>query len=123
MTLLTVDELARDLRVRKEDLLINTGGVMSGGAALMPQALDVFKNVFEIPVRPGRPLELTGASTDLDSPRYNCIWGLLKYGDYLMRAEDTRSKKGLWERVLDSFDNAIKPVFRNISDLKGAIKF
>jgi len=110
-------------RVRKEDLLINTGGVLSGGAALMPQALDVFKSVFEIPVRQGRPLDLTGASTDLDSPRYSSIWGLLKYGDYLVRSSESRSRKGIWERVMDSFDNALKPVFRNITDLKSAIKF
>lgn len=110
-------------RVRKEDILINTGGVLSGGAAMLPQALDVFKNVFEIPVRSGHPLDLTGASTDLDSPRYNTIWGLLRYGDYLIRAEDSRTRKGRWERILDSCDNVLKPVFRNIGDLKNAIKF
>ncbi len=111
-------------RVRKEDILLNTGGVLSGGAALVPQALDVFKSVFEIPVRAGKPLDLTGALTGLDSPRYNTVWGLLRYGDYMTRAGNNKSNKGLFDKGLDFLDGLLlRPVFKNIRDIKDAIKF
>lgn len=110
-------------RVKKDDLLINTGGVLSGGVAMLPQAADVFKNVFEIPVRAGKPLELTGASTDLDSPRYNTVWGLLRYGEYMTRARLSNENKGMWERGMDSIDNLFRSVVKNITGIKNAVKF
>lgn len=111
-------------RVRKEDILLNSGGILSGGAALLPQALDVFKSVFEIPVRAGKPLDLTGAMTGLDSPRYNTVWGLLRYGDYMTRAGKSKSNKGLFDKGLDFLDGLLlRPIFKNIRDIKDAIKF
>jgi cell division protein FtsA len=109
--------------VKQEDVLLNTGGILSGGAALLPQALDIYKNVFELPVRVGRPLDLTGASSNLDSPRYSTVWGLLKYGDDLTRAGKAGRSKGFLDKSMDFFDGLWRPVFRNISEIKNAIKF
>lgn len=67
-------------RVSKEVPLRNlgSGGVLTGGGALFPRTADVFRSVFECPVRIGKPFDASGSITDLESPRYSTVWGIMK---------------------------------------------
>jgi cell division protein FtsA len=112
-------------QLKQEKLMhyLSCGGVLSGGAALFPQSLEVFSNVMEIPVRVGTPLGASGAVTDLESPRYSVPWGLLKYGEEMRKVVDSRGGNSLWEKMISGMDNMSMPIFRGFSSLKNSIKF
>jgi cell division protein FtsA len=102
---------------------IGSGVVLSGGGALFPRTEEILRNVFETPTRIGKPLEVSGAATDLDSPRYSTVWGLLKYGDELRKILNAQENKGFMAKLGDALDNMSKPFSRNLSALKDSIKF
>ncbi|OGV51213.1 MAG: cell division protein FtsA [Lentisphaerae bacterium GWF2_44_16] len=102
---------------------LSSGAVISGGAALFPRTIDIMRNVFELPVRLGKPVDVSGAVTHIGTPRYSTVWGLLKYGDDLRRVMNTRENKSIWERVMGGFDNVSLPFMKTFSSLRGSIKF
>lgn len=62
---------------------IGSGVVMTGGGATLPATEDIVKSVFKMPLRivgSDLPSHFGGAVTDLSSPRYSMILGLLEYG-------------------------------------------
>ncbi len=111
--------------LQKDNLLHNLscGGVLSGGGALFPTTLEVFKNVMEIPARVGTPLGANGAVTDIDSPRYSVAWGLLKYGNEMRKVVGASGNRSLWEKMLSGMDSMSTPIFKGFSNLKNSIKF
>ncbi len=102
----------------------NTGAslVFSGGAALFPPAVDILKEVFNVPVRVGVPLDLRGSVSEIDSPRYSTAWGLLKYGYLDWQVAEASERKGILERFISGLDGMSKPLFKNITSLKSSIK-
>jgi cell division protein FtsA len=111
-------------RLEKENVLsaLNFGAVITGGGALFPPAVDIMRSVFELPVRIGEPLGVSGAVTNMSTPRHSAVWGLLKFGEEMRRAIELSSGKSMFDRVIDLFDNMSLPVFRNFSSIKNTIK-
>lgn len=112
-------------RLNEENILhsLSYGGVLSGGAALFPPSVEIMKSVFEFPVRVGKPIEVSGAVTAVNTPQYSTAWGLLKYGDDLLKAQASNTSKSLWDKVFGGFDNVSLPFLKSFSSLKGSIKF
>jgi cell division protein FtsA len=59
---------------------IDRGIVITGGGALIPQVREIAGSLFDAPVRIGYPIEPSGSVTNLKSPRYGMVFGLLKHG-------------------------------------------
>ncbi|MFA6717268.1 MAG: cell division protein FtsA, partial [Victivallaceae bacterium] len=58
---------------------LSSGGVITGGGALLPRSQELLREVFSLPVRVGRPFAANGAAAGLENPRYATIWGTLKF--------------------------------------------
>jgi cell division protein FtsA len=57
--------------------LIGGGVVLTGGTSLLPGAIELAEQVFEMPVRIGLPRGLAGLSPNLADPRYATGIGLV----------------------------------------------
>ena len=83
---------------------VASGIVLTGGAALMPGALELAENIFRMPVRLGIPQGVTGLSEVIHSPIYATSVGLLLSGKqhFSDRRGDTPHSHGvkdLWGRM------------------------
>ncbi|QSH40900.1 cell division protein FtsA [Lentisphaerota bacterium ZTH] len=102
---------------------LGAGGVLTGGAALFPRTAEIFKEVFQFPVRIGRPYDAKGAVTGLENPRYSTVWGMLKYGELFTRQLNANRKRGVFGSMIDNFDSMAGWLWKGVSDLKNSIKF
>jgi cell division protein FtsA len=103
--------------------LIDRGIVLTGGGALIPQVREIAGSVFDTPVRIGYPLELSGSVTNLKSPRYGMVFGLLKHGNRDRQIMKSGSK-GLFGTIIKIIDRKLISATRDIIRwLKKAIKF
>ncbi|MDI6751442.1 MAG: cell division protein FtsA [bacterium] len=59
---------------------LKAGVVLTGGGALLSGIADLGQQVFNMPVRIGKPMNLIGLSETVDSPVYAVATGLLVYG-------------------------------------------
>ncbi|MFZ2655373.1 MAG: cell division protein FtsA [Victivallales bacterium] len=97
---------------------IDRGIVLTGGGALLPQVREMAGSVFEMPVRIGNPIELSGAVTNLKSPRYGMVFGLLKHGE-----RDRQIRKSGPEMIKNIDRKLISASRDTMRWLKNAIKF
>lgn len=89
---------------------IGNSVVLTGGGATLAMAENIAASTFACPVRVAGntiPENFNGALTNLESPRYSTLLGLLKYG--LMRTKQPSAIAKL-DRNLTSF---VKKMFRN----------
>lgn len=69
---------------------IGAGIVLTGGASLIQGCSDLAQNIFNVPVRIGRPRDVSGVVEVMDSPIYATGVGLAKYGfEYKDKYEDS----------------------------------
>lgn len=72
---------------------IGAGIVLTGGASLIQGCSDLAQNIFNVPVRIGRPRDVSGIVEVMDSPIYATGVGLAKYGfEYKDKYEDSELK-------------------------------
>ncbi len=55
------------------------GVILTGGGALLPGATELASQIFDLPVRLGRPIALAGWSDKVDSPQFATGVGLLRF--------------------------------------------
>ena len=65
--------------------LMAAGVVLTGGGALTDGIVELAGKVFDLPVRIGKPAEISGISEALDSPLYATGAGLALYGQRVRR--------------------------------------
>jgi len=87
---------------------VASGIVLTGGASLMPGALELAENIFRMPVRLGIPQGAIGLSEVIHSPIYATAVGLLLSGKQHLfdRRTDLPSQSGvkdLWGRMKNWF--------------------
>jgi len=102
--------------------LIGSGGVLTGGGACLPDALDMFRNVFGFHVRVGGPGGFSGAVTGLDTPKHTAILGLLKYAVDMEANEQGSGLTGGFMKVTDALDGVTKSIFRRLKNATGSLK-
>jgi len=86
--LLVKDELAK---VGKDGML-PAGVILTGAASKIPGAIDLARNVFNLPVQIGFPQNFEGVVDKIDDPSYATVIGLLVWGS---RFEDANVGMGL----------------------------
>jgi cell division protein FtsA len=68
--------------IRNSDLesQVAAGIVLTGGTAKMEGAIELAEDIFQMPVRLGEPLAVTGLTDYVNDPSYSTAVGLLLYG-------------------------------------------
>lgn len=73
-------EMSRDaIGVSRLQKRVPAGVILSGGGSLLPGAIELAQQVFDLPVRLGKPVDLDGWSDQVDSPQYATSVGLLRF--------------------------------------------
>lgn len=101
--------------MEKSDLLnlMAAGAVITGGAAILPGAVDLAEKIWGVPVKLGVPKYLGGLTESVRSPIYATAVGLTLYANRFSEEILYRPAKGdaLWEAVRDSIARFFKKFF------------
>ncbi len=101
---------------------LSSGGVLSGGGALLPRSSELFREVFNLPVRVGQPFAANGAAAGLENPRYATVWGTLKFAEEFNQIVNSKQKNSITEKILNSADGAASRFLRSLSDVCKSLK-
>jgi len=91
------------------DGLLSAGLVMCGGAAQLPGLRALAQEVMDMPVRVGRPQDLSGLVDALHNPAFATSVGLLRWGMQEHASIKPRRSGGEWGRRIKSFIRALFP--------------
>ncbi|WP_371196347.1 cell division protein FtsA [Glaciecola sp. SC05] len=89
---------------------IAAGLVITGGTAKMEGAVEFAEEVFQMPVRVGKPHSVKGLAEYVDDPSYATVVGLLQYGKQNSNNKKTLPKSGE-ESVLKRIQSWFKGEF------------
>ena len=80
--------------------LIASGVVLTGGSAILPGMPELAEQVFDLPVRRGRPMGIGGLTDVVNSPVYATGVGLVKYGSRNLQTQNFKiGQENLFDRV------------------------
>ncbi|MCK5826127.1 MAG: cell division protein FtsA [Desulfuromusa sp.] len=80
--------------------LIASGIVITGGSAILPGMPELAEQIFNLPVRRGKPLDIGGLTDVVNSPIYATGVGLVKYGSMNTKTQSFKiGEKNVFERV------------------------
>ncbi|HUP18549.1 MAG TPA: cell division protein FtsA [Gemmatimonadota bacterium] len=103
-----------DIRKTKWHDRIPAGLVLTGGASALPGTAELAEHTFDLPVRIGYPLGVTGLMDSVDDPRFATGVGLVLYAKDRNKEElsfSGRDDEGLWNRVLDRMKEWFRDFF------------
>jgi cell division protein FtsA len=90
----------------------SAGAVLSGGTSLLPGIEELGEQVFEMPVRVGRPIGIGGLIDVVNSPMYATGVGLVIYGSKNQGRRPFRSRdRNLFSRVFDRMRESVVAFF------------
>ncbi|MGK2943354.1 MAG: cell division protein FtsA [Desulfuromonadales bacterium] len=80
--------------------LIASGVVITGGSAILPGMPELAEQIFDLPVRRGKPIDIGGLTDVVNSPVYATGVGLVKYGSRNMQTRNfVIGQENLFDRV------------------------
>jgi len=80
--------------------LIASGVVLTGGSAILPGMPELAEQIFDLPVRRGKPTNIGGLIDVVNSPIYATGVGLVKYGSRNMQTRNfVIGQENLFDRV------------------------
>ncbi|NOR50385.1 MAG: cell division protein FtsA [Desulfuromonadales bacterium] len=80
--------------------LIASGVVLTGGSAILPGMPELAEQIFDLPVRRGKPIGIGGLTDVVNSPIYATGVGLVKYGSRNMQTRYfVIGQENLFDRV------------------------
>ena len=83
---------------------IAAGVVLTGGTAKMEGAVEFAEDIFQMPVRVGQPMHITGLKEYVQDPAYASVVGLLLYG------KDARHQQKKAAEARDSVSSFVKRI-------------
>ena len=101
---------------------LSSGGVITGGGALLPRSSELFREVFHLPVRVGKPFAPNGAATGIENPRYGNLWGTLKFAEEYNQILNSKQKNSIGDKILNGADGVATRFLRSISDVFKSLK-
>ena len=118
-------ELFEIIRARIGDRMtpsgLNGGVVLTGGGALFAPVSRICREIFDMSVRVGQPLDVGGAATGLENPRYSTVWGALKIADYYQRLGGEGAGNP-FRRLLDGVDGVMSRMRRAVGEFRGSFR-
>ncbi|HJO92688.1 MAG TPA: cell division protein FtsA [Victivallales bacterium] len=99
-------------KIRNKGLikLLNNGIILSGGIANFPNAEEIVRSIFDVPVRTGKPIDISGPDDILNDPGNITSLGLLRYGQHELTSNKTKTSQGFVKRI----DNKLWSTMRRI---------
>ncbi len=86
---------------------IAAGLVITDGTAKMAGAMEVAEDIFQMPVRIGKPIGMVGLTDYVDDPSFATAVGLLQYGRTMQSMNAQKSKSdgdvNWWSRITKWF--------------------
>ena len=85
---------------------IAAGLVITGGSSKMAGALEVAEDIFQMPVRIGSPIGISGLTDYVNDPSFATAVGLLQYGRTMQSINATKAKAdegNWWNRITKWF--------------------
>ncbi|MGD9342792.1 MAG: cell division protein FtsA [Desulfuromonadales bacterium] len=80
--------------------LIASGVVLTGGSAILPGMPELAEQIFDLPVRRGKPADIGGLTDVVNSPIYATGVGLVKYGSRNLQTRNfVIGQENLFDRV------------------------
>ena len=110
--------LKEEVESRQLGSYLRSGIVLTGGGSLLQPVMDSARNTFRTHIRRGEPLELSGAVTGLDNPRFTALLGALNYS---LQADDARNGSKGMAKVADALED-IGGFFNKLKDVTKAFK-
>lgn len=97
--------IKKELEKSGFDKRINAGIVITGGSSLLKDIHEVADEIFDAPIRLGRPGGVGGLIDKVNAPDFSTSIGLLKYGliDYKNSGEFSANNKGFFDKIKDFF--------------------
>ena len=92
--------LDRELIASGQKNKINGGVVLTGGTALLANIVELAEQVFDLPVRIGYPIGLSGKTEELYNPRCTTAAGLVLFGRNKQQ-EMARQEPGVFAKMRD----------------------
>jgi len=88
--------------IRKSSMagMLPGGLVLSGGGSLMRGVVELAREVTDLPVRIGKPLNVGGLADKVDSPMFATGVGLLRYGLEHSFTMGDRRRRSFWQGVV-----------------------
>jgi cell division protein FtsA len=100
-------ELVHDeIRVSGLEEQIAAGIVLTGGTAKMEGAVEFAEEIFQMPVRVGKPIGMKGLSEYVEDAKFATVVGLLQYGkEHVIGQLAMKNKvsEGVWQRIQSWF--------------------
>ena len=84
------------------------GGVLTGGGAEFFRTRDIFHQVCDLPSRIGKPFDVKGLASEINSVRYSTVYGTLRYAYQLCLQHESRRK--------DSFGSGLRDKISGLGD-------
>ncbi|WP_026370127.1 cell division protein FtsA [Kallotenue papyrolyticum] len=108
-----VELIAAEIRRSGYEGLLPAGIVLTGGAALLPRFDELMREMLGMPVRIGRPTNLTGLADAVDSPPYATCVGLVRWGmvnglRQPHKDANKPSETGNWRAVYERFKSWLR---------------
>jgi len=95
------------------DSLVSSGVVLTGGTAALEGITELAEQVFNLPVRRGLPMGITGLVDVVKSPMYSTGVGLVQYGGrHLSGTQFSRTGDGnLFNKLTSRMKGWVKEFF------------
>jgi len=101
---------------------LGSGGVITGGGAMLPRSSELFHEAFQFPVRVGQPFAANTSLPGIENPRYANIWGALKFAEEFNKIVNSKQKTTIAEKVLNSADGMASSILRSLSNVYKSLK-
>ena len=88
------------------DNLVSSGIVLTGGTAAMEGITELAEQVFNLPVRRGLPMGITGLVDVVKSPMYSTGVGLVQYGGKHLAG--TQFQRGSENKIFNKLTSRMK---------------
>lgn len=104
-----MDEIFRTAKVKIEEAVkldeLPAGIVLTGGTSLLKGCTDLAEGIFNVPVRIGNPIEISGRKDLVCKPQYSTALGLIRYGAQNYHAPTSEPGKfsGIFNKIKDFF--------------------
>ncbi len=85
----------QELKNVGRDGMLPAGVILTGAAVKLPGIVDLARNVLNLPVQIGFPLEANGVVEKIDDPSYATVYGLLLWGTRFEAVSGGRKMRGL----------------------------
>jgi cell division protein FtsA len=97
---------------------LSNGIILAGGIAHFPNATEIAGSIFDVPIRIGQPIDISGPADILNDPGNITSLGLLRFGQHELSINKTKSTQGLVKRIDNKLWSAMRKIWSSATNDK-----